>query len=52
MKSFVQAALSEGPWNLGILLLFCAVFLGLLAWILKPSRKPELDQASRLPFND
>ena len=42
----------ENPMNLWFLLLFVAIFAGIVAYLLRPSVQPELDAASRLPLND
>ena len=34
------------------LILFFAVFLGIVAWVFAPSRKKELSDASHLPLED
>jgi cytochrome c oxidase cbb3-type subunit IV len=34
------------------LVLFLAVFVGVVAWVYWPTRRGELDRASRLPLED
>lgn len=52
MVSLVKAALPDNPMNLWFLLLFVAVFSGIVAWTLRPSKEAELRECSRLPLND
>lgn len=52
MRELFARALPDNPMNLWFLLLFVAIFAGIVAFLLRPAKQAELDQASRLPFND
>lgn len=52
MGSLIKSALPDNPMNLWFLLLFVAVFVGIVAWTLRPSKRVELQETSRQPFND
>jgi len=51
-RAFLAKALPDNPMNLWFLLLFAAVFAGVVAWTLRPAKRKELEDASRQPFND
>ena len=36
----------------GVTLFSLVLFLGLMAWTFWPARRPALDEAARLPFED
>jgi cbb3-type cytochrome oxidase subunit 3 len=42
----------ENPMNLWFLLLFVAVFAGIVAYLLRPAKQAELEATSHLPLND
>ena len=44
MRAFFSTALPENPFLLGLLLLFVALFVGLVIRAYLPSRQRELDQ--------
>jgi cbb3-type cytochrome oxidase subunit 3 len=52
MRAFFSNALPDNPLNLAFLLLFAALFTGIVIWQLRPSRRKLQDAASRLPLND
>lgn len=52
MGDLIKTALPDNPMNLWFLLLFVAVFAGIVAWTLRPSKRQELQETSRQPLND
>jgi cbb3-type cytochrome oxidase subunit 3 len=52
MRAFFSSALPDNPLNLAFLLVFTALFTGVVVWNLRPSRKGRQEDAARQPLND
>jgi len=51
MRAIIASAIptSDRPW---MLVAMVALFIGILAWSLRPAKTAELDETSRQPLND
>ena len=52
MIAHLERYFPENPMNLWFLLLFVAIFAGIVAYLLRPAKQAELDVTSQLPLND